>query len=83
MPKKYEYDSVIEMFEIEFPEVLKSLEQGGCFWPKVKDNTISNVELARDVLFMVTTNQFNSSALRASAIILVARTLNWIPSPSP
>lgn len=39
------YKSVTEYFETEYPNLVASLENGGAFWPKVNDNTISNATL--------------------------------------
>lgn len=39
------YSTVKEYLEAEYPHLVTMLDNGGAFWPTVKDNTISNTKL--------------------------------------
>ncbi|OGC45267.1 hypothetical protein A2V49_01560 [candidate division WWE3 bacterium RBG_19FT_COMBO_34_6] len=79
-----QYASVVECFEEEFPDlsIARAVVDGtGAYWPKIKDNSVTNEELARDVVYMLNTSHFNSSTMLAATALLAARALGWLPSP--
>jgi len=75
------YKSVEEFFVEEFPFLMGSLNNNGAFWPRVKDNTISNQELGKCVTLNLKVGNLNSAVFLASAALIAARVTKRLPTP--
>ena len=73
------FDSVEEYFGKYFPHLVSYLTHRGNYWPRVKDNSISNEELARHVLIGLTIGSSGSMVTKSSAALLAARTIGVVP----
>jgi hypothetical protein len=71
------YGSVKDFFEAEFPELAGMLENSGAFWPKVKDNTISNATLDQYCRI----GGFASKVNQACIALMRGRMTGKIPNP--
>lgn len=77
------YKNVVAYFESELPGLVEATtELGGTFWPKIRDNTITNKELATDVqAWLMGQEEKESLTCTASTAVLSARILGIIPNP--
>lgn len=75
------YDSVTDLFKERGPHLIEYLDNSGAFWPKVKDNSISNKDLAQNMLLTMVSGRFSSAVFQASVTLLGARILGHISNP--
>jgi hypothetical protein len=75
------FSSVSEYFQTYFPGLVDSLGNPGGFWPKVANNTITNKQLANEVLIGLKMGRPDSAVYLASQILLAARTNGALPNP--
>ena len=62
------YDSVEELFKDRAPELIKFLESNDVFWSKVKNNTITDLELDGHQSLMEELGIFSADSPVAKAI---------------
>jgi len=77
------HKTVEEFFRKEYPLLTASLNNEGGFWPNVKDNTVSNKQLASTVYtYIVMKDLRNRGAVyNASILLLCGRLLGLVPNP--
>lgn len=73
--------TVSELFARDCPIVAGFLNNTGGFWPKVKENTISNEELSDAIRIAQIGADFDSNVYKASIRLMVYRLTGVIPNP--
>ncbi|KKS17382.1 MAG: hypothetical protein UU77_C0001G0042 [candidate division WWE3 bacterium GW2011_GWC1_41_7] len=73
------FSSVESYFTAKFLHLVAHLDNGGAFWPTVKDNTITDKSLASNVIALLSLGEVRSNVFEASAVLLSARVLGLIP----
>ena len=75
------YNSVEKYFKKEFPGLAESLDNSGGFWPNVKNNKITNKELAHTILSLMKIGNLTSHVFLASIALLCARLTGVVRNP--
>ncbi|GEM_PF-3821193 len=76
------YANVTEYFVEEYGFLLPFLDKNDPFWLSIRENTISNADLARNLLpYLKRSDAEATPFYRANLAILVARSLFWIEEP--
>lgn len=77
------YKNVSDFFVAEWSEFALAdyLENSGGFWPRVRDNTITNEELERNNRIGYMPSQAYSRVVMASRALMGARLTGKLPNP--
>ena len=76
------YNSVEEYFVKEYPHLAEMLSNTGAFWPKVKNNTISNEVLDKQIGIGIDLSMYGSLVYQASVALMRARMIDKIENPN-
>lgn len=75
------YTDVRGFFIVVAPDIAEKLDQGGDFWSKVVDNSISDQVLERKLIALHFKRRYNPDVCRASYFLLAAREAKVLPTP--
>lgn len=74
------YTDVRGFFEAVAPDLTKKLDQGGSFWSKVADNSVSDRTLEMKLLALHMQYRYDPGICRASYLLLTAREKGVLPA---
>ena len=76
------YNTVTEYFNVWYQHLVEMLDRPGGFWPAVKDNSISNDDLAKNIRALGFAGKYNSAVYETSVALMCGRLTGKVKNPS-